>query len=379
MTTLHQPPPSAPPALLITRSPTGDERNAEAIRARWRRGQLVRLHRGAYAEAEDWIDAPPWERHAAALAARAVAHPPSVFSRQSALHLHGVQQIWTADRVHVRTHTRGRAGRRRSLSAWAEDAAPRRLPDQVPSARSPGASPGAPHPPALEYVLPYTAWAHAVPESTTGSGLSGAWSHTLHRAFRQTLLREPAVWTDPLPLAVADVICRVPLGEGLTVVDSVLSGRTAHGRRLTVQDIRSWVELIPVRRKRERALVALELGDAAAESPGESASRAQIWEAGLQMPQLQTAHRLEDGSSVRPDMEWREAGVVGEFDGLIKYSRAQALSGQTADRVLVQEKRREEALNRAGRKVVRWTWADLKVPGRVPGWLAAAGVPFRTS
>ena len=114
--------------------------------------------------------------------------------------------------------------------------------------------------------------------------------------------------TDPLALAVADVICRVPLEQALAVVDSVLSGRTAGGRRLTVAEIHHWVDLIPVRRKRERAQLALELGDAGAESPGESASRAQIWEAGLQLPQLQTEHRLEDGRIVRP--EW-SGGMSG--------------------------------------------------------------------
>lgn len=62
--------------------------------------------------------------------------------------------------------------------------------------------------------------------------------------------------TDPLALAVADVICRVPLEQALAVVDSVLSGRTAGGRRLTVAEIQHWVDLIPVRRKRERAQLA---------------------------------------------------------------------------------------------------------------------------
>ena len=105
--------------------------------------------------------------------------------------------------------------------------------------------------------------------------------------------------TDPLALAVADVICRVPLEQALAVVDSVLSGRTAGGRRLTVAEIHHRVDLIPVRRKRERAQLALELGDAGAESPGESASRAQIWEAGLQLPQLQIEHRLGRVSLMR--------------------------------------------------------------------------------
>lgn len=372
---------TAAPSLLLTQSVTGDERPAEAIRVRWRRGELVRLHRGVYAHAESWIDAPPWVRHAAAVAARAAAHPPSVFCRETALHLHGVQQIWAADRVQVRTGTRGRAGRRQRLSAWPSSAVMqehlRQLQNRRP-ARAGRPLTSLPAVPLLEYVLAYSAWSDGSPESTDAARLGEGWPALVRASGGEPLHRlDHRVKTDPLALAVADVICRVPLEQALAVVDSVLSGRTAGGRRLTVAEIHHWVDLIPVRRKRERAQLALELGDAGAESPGESASRAQIWEAGLQLPQLQTEHRLEDGRIGRPDMEWRDVGVIGEFDGIIKYSRAAALSGQSADQVVVQEKRREEALNRSGRRVVRWTWADLKVPGRVPQWLADAGVPRR--
>ncbi len=161
------------------------------------------------------------------------------------------------------------------------------------------------------------------------------------------------------------------------MVDTVLRGRTAGGRRLTAPEIPHWIDLIPVRCKLERATLAIELGDARAESRGESTSHAQIWEAGLLMPGLQTTHSLEDGRPVRPDVEWCEAGVFGEFDGLIKNSRSASLSRQSTHQVIVEERRREQAMDGAGRRVIRWTWADVKVPGRVPGWLLAAGVPLR--
>ena len=139
----------------------------------------------------------------------------------------------------------------------------------------------------------------------------------------------------------------------------MLSGRTAGGRRLTAPEIPHWIDLIPVRCKRERATLALELGDARAESRGESPSHAQIWEAEVLMPGPQTTHSLEDGRPVRPDLEWCEAGVFGEFDGLIKNSRSASLSRQSTHQVIVAERRREQALDRAGRRVIRWTWADL--------------------
>lgn len=332
------------------------------------------MHRGVYTAAAPWAQSPPWERHAAATIARSSAEPGSVFCRETALSVHGVEQVWDHRRVQVRTATKGSEGLQQAADTWSDEHAARRVWDM---ARRPNSSPHPPVTPRLEYLPLWDAWREATYSPSTVPLRFTSWAVDPRGGTPRSDGTGFTALTDPLALAVADVICRVPLEQALAVVDSVLSGRTAGGQRLTVSEIQHWVDLIPIRRKRERATLALGLGDARAESPGESTSRAQIWEAGLLMPELQTTHRLEDGRTVRPDMEWREAGVIGEFDGLIKYSRSATLSGQSADQVVVEEKRREEALNRADRRVIRWTWADLKVPGRVPGWLLAAGVPLR--
>jgi hypothetical protein len=114
--------------------------------------------------------------------------------------------------------------------------------------------------------------------------------------------------------------------------------------------------------------------DAAAESPGESLSRARMIELGLPLPVLQREVRDHRGLVGRVDFLWEGLGVVGEFDGRLKY-RAGGVDDRTAaeDRVWA-EKRREDRLRAAGLRVVRWTWRDALHPARLAGVLASAGI-----
>ena len=50
------------------------------------------------------------------------------------------------------------------------------------------------------------------------------------------------------------------------------------------------------------------------------------------------------------------ARVVGEFDGRIKYRKNSY--GKNAEDTVLNERRRELALTRAGYDVARWTWED---------------------
>ena len=78
----------------------------------------------------------------------------------------------------------------------------------------------------------------------------------------------------------------------------------------------------------------------------------------LPPPVPQWEARDADGRLVgRTDFGWPKHGVVGEFDGMVKYSRA--LTGQDPAEAVFDEKRREDALRALGLTVVRWTWHDL--------------------
>lgn len=89
--------------------------------------------------------------------------------------------------------------------------------------------------------------------------------------------------------------------------------------------------------------------DGARETPLESLSYAAFLSSGLPLPELQVDFTTRVGLA-RVDFFWRAQRVVGEADGLGKYSQRDDL---------VAEKRREDALRELGLKVVRWTWADL--------------------
>ena len=109
-------------------------------------------------------------------------------------------------------------------------------------------------------------------------------------------------------------------------------------------------------RRAERSIL---FADGDAESPGESLSRVRMYEGGLVMPVLQKEIRDAHGRLLgRTDFWWEAVGVVGEFDGKVKYDELVASDVDVAD-VVMDEKQREQSIQDEVRRVVRWTWADL--------------------
>ena len=104
---------------------------------------------------------------------------------------------------------------------------------------------------------------------------------------------------------------------------------------------------------------ALLFADGRSESPGESRTRVAFHHIGLEPPDLQCD--IFDARSTfvaRTDLGYLAAGVLIEFDGMVKYG--DLLRGnRTAQEVLAREKHREDALRELGWLVVRVTWADL--------------------
>ncbi|MCU1526967.1 MAG: hypothetical protein JWP75_730, partial [Frondihabitans sp.] len=84
--------------------------------------------------------------------------------------------------------------------------------------------------------------------------------------------------------------------------------------------------------------------DGAAESPGESLSRVVMQELGWPPPVLQESFFDAAGKIGTVDFWWPQFGVIGEFDGLVKYERAEFLNGMTPAQVVAKEKRREDRL-----------------------------------
>lgn len=99
-----------------------------------------------------------------------------------------------------------------------------------------------------------------------------------------------------------------------------------------------------------RARFAVEFANPAAESVLESLSRYEMHRAELPPPQIGVQVRGDDGCYYWADAYWPEHRLIGEADGLGKYSDIGRL---------VAEKRRQEALEGAGYRLVRWGWSEV--------------------
>jgi hypothetical protein len=133
------------------------------------------------------------------------------------------------------------------------------------------------------------------------------------------------------------------------------------------------------KRGARRARLAVGFADARSGSVGESLSRTGILLAGMPLPELQVVYPHAFGED-RVDFRWkrrfhaRRIPLLGEFDGEVKYTRAEFMGGRTIDEVVWAEKRREDRLRAPGRVMVRWLWADALHPGRLRALLLNAGL-----
>ena len=93
--------------------------------------------------------------------------------------------------------------------------------------------------------------------------------------------------------------------------------------------------------------------DPDAESPGESLCRARFLLLHAPMPTLQ-APVFINGRHYRVDFLWEELGIVGEFDGALKYGG----TAQDSSEAVYQEKLREDDLRTHFKTVIRIIWND---------------------
>jgi len=170
-----------------------------------------------------------------------------------------------------------------------------------------------------------------------------------------------------LERTLVDVAASSSLVRSLPMIDHALRlGLTDAGRLHSHARSRS-----PMR-ARSRVARAIDLGDGRADNPGESVSRARILDAGFEAPDLQRAFPLPENRSAIVDFYWSSIDLIGEFDGLLKYSRA---DGAADTQTLWREKRREDHLRADHHRIVRWSWDDAWAGAPLERLLARAGVP----
>lgn len=116
-------------------------------------------------------------------------------------------------------------------------------------------------------------------------------------------------------------------------------------RHCTREELRAVAEACRRSSGVARARAVASFADAGAESPLESISRVAFHEYGLPRPLLQAII----GGYERADFLWDSYRVIGDADGLGKY---------TSPEVLRREKEREQSIAQLGFTTFRWTWRD---------------------
>lgn len=165
---------------------------------------------------------------------------------------------------------------------------------------------------------------------------------TVHRALPVTGIER----------AVLDCAMTLPVDRGLVIADSALH------RGVDPGDLADRLRRFAGHRGVRRARTVLALGDGRAESPGETLVRLAVLRSGLPEPELQIGVATQSGTFWL-DLGWSRWKLAIEFDGFVKYSSP--YGGTAADAVFA-EKRRQDALEDAGWKIIRVTWADLRDP-----------------
>lgn len=188
-----------------------------------------------------------------------------------------------------------------------------------------------------------------------GSG-SGAISRTTHRRYAP-LPVEHRTEIDGLPVTTlvrtaVDLGRTLPFPDAVAVMDAALAKGVERDALLDALGSR--------RPHNAKARAAIAFADPKAESPGESRCRATMKLAGVPIPTLQFVVTNTAGEHVaRTDFAWEDHGVVGEFDGRVKYGRL-LKPGLSVDDVITAEKAREGRIRECDWWIGRWITDDLR-------------------
>lgn len=163
----------------------------------------------------------------------------------------------------------------------------------------------------------------------------------------------------------AATLCSVE--AGMVLVDSAyhLGLCSAEELRTEFESMRMWPGTAKLQ-------ITLRLAMHGSESVGESRARYLFWLHQLPRPKLQ--YKVYDGDVLVAitDFAWPSLGVIGEFDGRIKYGRL-LKPGESASDAVYREKRREDRIRElTGWRVVRLSWADLQQPTKTAERVRAA-------
>jgi hypothetical protein len=166
------------------------------------------------------------------------------------------------------------------------------------------------------------------------------------------------VTVDPV-LAALQAASLTDVPAGVVALDSVIDLKKG-----TLDQIHAGYRRIAGHPFSRRLQITVRLVRKGAQSTGESLSRHLMWTQHLPEPELQFEVRDAFGNLLGiTDFAWPDFGLLGEFDGMIKYGRL-LKEGETPGDAVEREKKREDRLREeTGWFMVRLIWAELFAPG----------------
>jgi hypothetical protein len=171
------------------------------------------------------------------------------------------------------------------------------------------------------------------------------------------------VWAQDEHLLLDPVTCalqaasRTTVTQGVVILDSVIDLDLGDENALA----RTYAAMSrsPFTRKLQMTVRLTRRG---AQSVGETLTRDLLFKHHIPEPQLQ--YKVFDGSRLVgiTDFAWPDLGLLGEFDGKIKYGRLLKPGEEPGDAVFREKRREDEIREITGMGMIRYTFGDLFVP-----------------
>ena len=212
---------------------------------------------------------------------------------------------------------------------------------------------------------------------SAGSRTEGSFRRHATRHLDSDIEVMQGVAITSLRRTIVDLALTLPFAAAVAAVDWAIRPGTAQAPKpsVTLDDLFDAVSALEVARGLRRVSRAIEFGDCLSGSPGESVSRAVIHELGFPAPVLQKRFDDRLGLIGFTDFWWPEFRLIGEFAGLSKYLGEQYRKGLSINEIVMAEKRREDRLRALGPSVARWLWEDAMAPRSLFALLREAGLP----
>lgn len=224
----------------------------------------------------------------------------------------------------------------------------------------------------LPFFGPTPTRLHSVTDRASGGrSISGLTRHAIGSDASATTIDDALVTS--LPRTLADVSCLPGFTRAVVMVDYGLRG--ARGAAAEVSDVTAELTALGKVPGHARAARVIEFANPLSGSVGESLSRVQFLVLRMPAPELQVPFYDDDGLIGVVDFYWRGLGLVGEFDGGVKYGQARAYKRDVSTAQLVEiERERERRLRRVVANVARWNWSVAMDRRRLAARLAEFGL-----